>query len=411
VATTARQTLRSTLTVAALATALAVPAVRAGATPAPYFTDTKDASVAVKGSYVPVVGRFSRPDMDDIIWYSTPAKWGGPASTDFRWSPCQGCQSGPFTKTTLAPQVAHDYSGEIVGDFAGDDLDDIIWVSMKTGGQSFLWTNDAETGFSSTLIDLSGVTTDDWTVLRDSQTGSGSKDDLLWSRQSHSPWYSELWVFPDDGSVLPDHQVFRQVNGVMTGDFDGNGAVDLMDLPNFPTCDRSYGPCSAAGMDSSMRYDRRPFPQTATTFSSTQEVHDAYQPVVGHFEGPGDTTDDIVWVGGWGTIDRGQTWPPYTWTDGPDGIWLGQSSGHFAKGRTSIPVIDVAMVLHRDDGDAIYFPNIGKVWRLVGGSPTLSSMPRLGGPALPGRFISPDREDLFLYRPGSTAEHLLHPVA
>lgn len=376
--------------------------------PAPYFTDLTGAQVSVKGSYTPIVGRFTRLDLDDIIWYA-PA-WLGSSGIDRRWTPCVGCPGGPFTKSDLAHQIHGDYE-PVVGDFAGDGHDDIIWIGYNAG--SFLWTNDGDGGFISSALNTSGASTEDLAAtLPDSRLGSG-KDDLIWSRADHSPWNSVMWIFPDDGSGIPLRKEIPEINGLIVGDFDGNGASDLMDAPWAALCDDNPydGDCPATEYGTPLTYRRRATGESTTFTEAKQRINNNYWPVVGRFEGTGDPTDDIVWVGGWGTIDRSRTWPPYNWYDGPDGLWTGTPSGHFAKTTTSIRVISETVLLTRDSGDTILFPTIGRLWYLRSAGPILRSVPAIEAPSgFTGRFFTPDRDDYFAYRPGTAVDHLYHPT-
>ena len=401
-------------------TALAVgllattPTGQAGArtttAPPPYFTDTTGAKVAVRGQYTPLVGRFSRLDLDDIIWYSGAYGPGSPDLTESRWSPCPGCAHGPFTKTTLPVQV-HRYYRATVGDFAGDEHDDIVWISPT--GTSYLWTNDGAGSFTSTPLSTKGIGDSfEPAVLRDSRLGAG-KDDLLWDRADHAPWNSLLWIFPDDGSGVPVRQEIDERNGLLVGDFDGNGATDLLDRPWPAWCDQCYEADCAwyPGGRSRISYGRRADGQATTFTHATQTLHGPYWPIVGRFEGVGDTTDDILWVGGWAVVNRGQTYPPVAWHDSTDGIWLGRSSGHFLKSGASVRAMDETMLLRRDDGDTVLFPRLGKVWCLHCPVQLRPANVIAPGSAVVGRFTTADREDVFVYWPGTRGEHLLHPAA
>lgn len=373
----------------------------------PYFSDTTGAKVAVKGQYTPIVGRFTRLDLDDIIWYSGAYEPGAPDLTESRWSPCPGCAGGPFTKTTLKTQV-HRWYTPVVGDFAGDPHDDIFWFSWDA---SYLWTNDGAGSFTSKPLSLKGVGDSfDPVVLRDSRDGSG-KDDVLWDRADHEPWNSVLWVFPDDGSGVPVRTEVPEENGPMTGDFDGNGTADLFEHPWPAWCDQGYGDdCTTSDTaPTPLRYERRATSESTTFTVVPQTVQGDYWPLVGRFEGAGDPTDDIVWVGGVAVVNRGQTYPPVRWHDGPDGLWLGRTSGHFAKGSTSIPVMDEALVLHRDVGDTVFFPRLGKVWAPHWAQKVRTANVVQPETAVVGRFTTADRDDVFVYWPGTRGEHLLHP--
>ena len=81
-------------TLAAMSSVLVgAPASAAPATaPGPLtFTTTTGPAMAVNGTYMPIVGRFTSLQLDDIIWYALDGtRTGGPQRTDQRWSPCPG---------------------------------------------------------------------------------------------------------------------------------------------------------------------------------------------------------------------------------------------------------------------------------------------------------------------------------
>src|SRR4051812_20035340 len=59
--------------------------------PTPYFEEVTGSQVSVHGNYRPVIGSFTTAGLDDIFWYAADG-------TDRLWTPCPGCEAGPFTK-------------------------------------------------------------------------------------------------------------------------------------------------------------------------------------------------------------------------------------------------------------------------------------------------------------------------
>ena len=99
-------------TVAALAL---VPTRASAAPPTGWWTETTGSSIAVNGTYVPIVGDFAGGSTSDIIWYA-------PGSgTDYLWT---SNGSGGFAKAPLARQINGTYT-PIVGDFKRDGRDDL----------------------------------------------------------------------------------------------------------------------------------------------------------------------------------------------------------------------------------------------------------------------------------------------
>lgn len=364
----------------------------------PYYTDITASTLDVAGQYTPIVGHFTTTELDDIIWYS-PGK-----GLDNRWTPCTHCTTRRFTKTQLVPQVNGAYQ-PIVGDFAGDDLDDIYWRNPLDGGHGSLWTNDGAGGFTRRQLDIP-ASYYQWAVLHDARTGPG-KDDILWLAAPGGK--SPLWVFPDDGSGdvhtvarlrLPD--MIERV--VLPGDFDGNGATDLV------LYDRGYVGCRTTCAGAAQRTDwywRRASSESGTFTASTKQVAGTYEPVVGRFSQQPDAIDDIVWMG-----FRQPYGQPRA--DAPDSLWEGRSSGHFASSTVSLPSAYGGQVVGHDGSDTILtFQSPLTVWFNTTSGPVSR---RTGSPSpkpygfdsvwIPGRFTTPDREDIFVYVPGATTEHL-----
>jgi hypothetical protein len=137
------------LIAAVLVGLLAVPAGPAGAgsPEAPYFTKITGPEVTQTNDANPIVGNFTDLVLDDILWYSIGS------GKETLWTPCPECESGPFTKRQLplANQV-NGYYQPVVGDFAGNGLDDIYWLSYE--GADYLWTNIGGGTFTSKRFDM-----------------------------------------------------------------------------------------------------------------------------------------------------------------------------------------------------------------------------------------------------------------
>jgi len=112
------------------------------------------------------------------------------------------------------------------------------------------------------------------------------------------------------------------------------------------------------------------------------------------------TCDDIVWFGPGGISDA--------W-------WTGLSNGSFTPHPATIPIQHEAFGLRNPTGDdvvQIWDPGVGnRFWYLSAGSPTIVNAPRFqptaGYQPIIGDFVG-TTEDVFWYRPGPGAEHLVY---
>jgi hypothetical protein len=389
--TSLRRTALATLVAAAaLVGALALPA-GAEEPDIPYFTEVTGSAVAVSGTYTPVVGHFTDASFDDIIWYA-------PGSgTDRQWTPCPGCESGQFTKDVLDPQVNGEYSA-IVGNFSGDSLDDIFWWSGL--GKDYLWTNNGSGAFTSRPLNMA---VGEWEpiVITDSQSGDG-RDDILWRSFRRT---SPLWVFPDNGSgaARTVARLDAPLGMPVVGDFDANGAADVFFYRAKSGC-TCPEPGPAAMIDT---YWRRSSSEAPVFTETTQNVKGEYLPVAGHFSGGGGDRADIFWLGAINQSRSGLF-------DGPDSLWEGRASGQFAASSQSIPTTGWPVVLGHDGADTVFIDGYDTVvWFDTTSGPVLRPVgEQVGrwGTRLVGRFTSPDRDDIFLYRSGTQAEVLYHPI-
>ena len=228
------------------------------------------ASVNVNGTYQALVGDFAGDDHDDIIWYAP-----GP-TTDFLWT---SNGNGTFAKAPLAKQVNGTYI-PLVGDFGKDNHDDIFWY--KPGSDAdYLWMFQSGQIYEVTHY-IAGVYTP--VVLHDSHYGSGD-DDILW--YAPGPATDYLWLSNGDATfdtlASPD-----QISGTYTpivGDFAGSAADDIV----------WYAPGSAA--DSIWNFN------TAQGGHATQAitVPGSPKPVVGDYDGNGFA--DILWYNPGTTAD------------------------------------------------------------------------------------------------------------
>ncbi len=395
---------RTALSTLVAATAL-LGSVAVSSTPAsaeepdlPYFTETTGPDVEAPSDRAnPVVGHFTDQVLDDIFWY-TPG-----AAKEQLWTPCPECGGGPFTKKQLplANQIGGYYQ-PVVGDFSGNGLDDIYWLSGSPAAD-YLWTATGAGSFTVRRFDAPGGELYPL-VLTDSRSGD-SKDDILWASGDRAQ-LSRLWVFPDDGSGtartkgrmrLPEGQA-------LVGDYDGNGAADILFYPHTTSC-RCPTPSASTSTDTLWRRSSG----TASSFSATtMNIKGEYAPVVGRFSGQGDARDDILWVGQYFICCSAPQ-------DRPDSLWEGRASGAFTASTQSFPSAGGAIVLGHDVADTalVFGQNESNVWFDTTSGPVVrpvgTQVPYYDSPVI-GRFTTADRADLYLLGYQDVPTTLFHPI-
>lgn len=393
-------TLRTLVGAIAAAGVLLAAAVPAAAAPS-YFVEVKGSRLRVDGDFEPLVGHFSGTTYDDVVWFSE-------SDPDRIWS---GGHHGAtaddvFTKPALNVDMGNGYD-PIVGDFSGDRRDDIYW-SRQNGftGDDVLWTTTAAHTFTATdVAHLPGTST---VLLPDSDTGPG-KDDLV--RLGAGTGDGTLWVFPDAGTggpVATALPVYPSAGPLTAGDFDDNGAADLLATGGGSTLAAVWSRASSS----------------ATNFTiKPVGPGNGGTGIVGRFGKAVDDRRDVVFLSG-GTAPGGH------FNQARATLWESTADGTFAKstidlGTTSFYVVpvqgtsrDLLLMAHVGinplytpsppsppiNGDTVWYQTTtGPVARATGISQLLS-----GGAtyALPGRFATTGRQDVFAYSPGTRIDRL-----
>jgi hypothetical protein len=350
----------------ALASALAVAAFAPPAAAiTPYFGEITGSAVNVGGTYVPLVGDFGGDELNDIIWYAPGA------GTEQVWL---GTQASNFSKQALAQQVGGTYD-PVVGDFAGDGRDDILWYAPGAG-QDHLWITTGSHTFTDQLVTINGTYAP--VVLHDSYVGSG-KDDILFQNGFGA---DPLWVFPDSGTGPRTSYSFNAPSGLaLTGDFDGNGVMDLFFY------EAGSGPDSLWRRATSMASSFQVTPQT---------VNGHYQPVVGNWEVGGDDKDDIIW---------------FSSGPGADSRWAGAAGGTWVKTGVAIPLAGEAVRTYGKYEDTLFVRGSATdgIWYPTANPPgdsrpTGNTHPPNAARYFHGYFRDSSSSQLFFYSPGATAE-------
>ena len=245
----------------------------------------RSTSVSVGGTYQPATGDFNGDGHDDVYWY---APWSG---QDVTWM--GSATVGRFTTRST------DQAGTLIpipGDFNADGKGDLYWYQPGADPKA--------ADPNSTGSDFERLARNDELWL---STGSG------WNQRDLSmPW-----------AALP-----------IAGDFDGNGATDILWSQPGAAADRIWF-----------------FDRSGTPTSRTVTVNGDYRPVVGDFDGNG--IDDIFWYGAGSR---------------PDSIWWFDSNGRYASQSKTVTGDQYRPFAGDFDGDGHddlfwYAPGPGKDYR------------------------------------------------
>lgn len=247
---------------AALATLAAVALT--GASPASATSDgTWDYyQLGVGGTYQTLVGDFGGSEADDIFWYA-PGSEG-----DSLWMGRTGVRNGTygFDKRSMTVNGAY---VPIVGDFAGDDHEDIFWYGPGTVTDT-LWISNGSGGFTSKAMRINGH----FKPLRLRNYLAGA-DDIFW--YDPASYVSYRWDFAADGSgAFTSMNYLTDAKGKpVAGDWNGDGQEDVFVLA--PASDTAY----------------YVFADGVTNGSRSYDIPEDYTPVV-VYEVP---RDGILWYG------------------------------------------------------------------------------------------------------------------
>lgn len=173
-------------------------------------------SLEVKGTFAPFVGDFAGDAAADVFWYAPGT------GADALWIGRKGVRgAAAFTKVPLS--ISGRYR-PIVGDFAGDPHEDVLWYAAGPGSDA-LWVSDGKGSFASRPLTVGGSFED---VLR-LQDYQGGKDDLLWhSRDRTKPDYR--WRMDDagTGTYVADSLFVNLSEAIpVIGDWNGDGYEDV----------------------------------------------------------------------------------------------------------------------------------------------------------------------------------------
>jgi hypothetical protein len=211
------RTLRRTLRLLAVA-CLAAVAVSAGSAESADDARWQYADASVSGVYTPLVGDFAGDQADDIFWYAPGA------AVDVLWIARAGARgSDSFTRVRFTVDGTYQ---PVVGDFAGDDYDDIVWYRPGEGSDPLWESVPSEAVFEGAgRLSVSGSYRPE--VLRDYRSGA-HKDRIAWQRTSKG--HDVLTRFDADGpgGHSSEQVEIRTDQTVVPGDWNGDGLDDLL---------------------------------------------------------------------------------------------------------------------------------------------------------------------------------------
>lgn len=349
---------RGLLAVTVAAVALVVPALPAGADS--YAPDTSG-QIQVKGSYVPLVGNFSGDERDDIFWYA-------PGSGAEQLWIATGIPAQPFTKQAGDP-VNGTYT-PLVGNFGGDAYEEILWYAPGTAGD-VLWTNPAgyfqprsvriDGTFTPLVLDNPGT----WDAIF--WYAPGAARDAVW-QFLNTTWQSTSYAI--NGTYRP-----------FVLDQNGDFVDDIFWYAPGTSPDTLWLRRPSGGFN--------PYPKT---------INGTYTPLVGEWGAVADNMEDILWSN----------------PSGGDVLMTSDIEGATSTAPVTLPNRK-AIVAESPGRDIAYFyggAGPDQVWRRdADGSTPTEVQTGYDAPdpsvALTGSFANTSSGSLFFYRAGTASELLL----
>jgi serralysin len=163
------------------------------------------------------VGDFNGDNRDDILWRNTDGTVG-------TWS---GQANGGFVANNAAVfTVSADWQIVATGDFNGDGKDDILW--RHSSGTIADWLANASGGFAPNNSSIVGIT-NDWMIVGTGDFNGDNRDDILWR---HTSGTVANWTANGDGTFTPNNAslvtITNDWNIAAIGDYNGDNRDDIL---------------------------------------------------------------------------------------------------------------------------------------------------------------------------------------
>lgn len=325
-------------------------------------------ALGVSGTYIPLMGQFGGDGATDILWYAPGT------GADSLWIGNSGARgSNAFTRIPVT--INKSYT-PIVGDFYGDDYDDIIWYAPGTAPDSAWVSSDVPSGFTTRAITINGSFKP--TVLHD-YTGLNRKDDILWYAPGAAKDY--VWHHAEDGSGSYA-SVNISITGafqVIAGDWNADNIEDVV----------LYAPGAAKDYRWGSKADGS-FAQTSVTVNGNYKPLRIYQ----------ENGDSILW-----------------WADGyaAEAYWVRNGSTFRSAPVPAVPVrasiynlgLQGAAIIVPDDIDGYFYGDTGSgdFYGLTSGGHDMTTQQ-----AISGDFDDDGWIDVLFYGRGGTKDELWYSI-
>jgi hypothetical protein len=163
------------------------------------------------------VGDFNGDNRDDILWRNSDGSVGVWTATTI---------GGFFPNNAMVFHVSTDWHIVATGDFNGDGKDDILW--RHDNGAFADWLAGYSSGFTPNFASLVGIT-NDWHIVGVGDFNGDNREDILWRHDSGTV---ANWTANADGTFSPNFaslvSITNDWNAASIGDYNGDGRDDIL---------------------------------------------------------------------------------------------------------------------------------------------------------------------------------------